>query len=49
MLAQAMLEKGMLEGMTLGASELGETFVNGGWVWVAAAVAVFFIYKRVRS
>jgi hypothetical protein len=48
MLAQAILEKAMLEGMTFRASELTDAFVGGGWVWLAVALALFFIYKRVR-
>lgn len=48
-IAQAILEKGLLDGMTLGVDTITESFKTGGWVWVALAVGVFFIYKRIRA
>jgi hypothetical protein len=47
-IAQAILEKGLLDGMTLSVETITQSFKTGGWVWVALAVGVFFIYKRFR-
>lgn len=48
-IAQAVLEKGLLDGMTLGVETITQSFKTGGWVWVALAVGVFFLYKRLRA
>jgi hypothetical protein len=49
LLAQALLEKGMLDGMTFSLSAVKESLTTGSWVWLALAVAVFFLYKRLRA
>ena len=47
--AQALLEKGLLDGMTFGVEAATQTIKNGGWVWIALILAAFFFYKRLRS
>lgn len=47
--AQSLIEKGLLDGMSFSLSAAKETFTSGGWVWIALALAVVFLYKRFKA
>lgn len=47
--AQSLIEKGLLDGMSFSLSAIQETFTSGGWVWIALVLAVVFLYKRFKA